>query len=94
VKGKTFKHIAFSYSYQKQCEGVDLVLGADHTIQSTWNNGAEWSFDEASQTLTIAGVKMYLARETDWEADDRHATIVYSGINTSKGMPYWGKMEL
>lgn len=94
VKGKTFKHIAFSYSYQKQCEAVDLVLGSDHTIQSTWNDGAEWSFDEETQTLTIAGVKMYLARETDWEADDRHATIVYSGLNSSKGMPYWGKMEL
>lgn len=94
ISGKTFKHIAFSYSYQKQCEGVDLVLGSDHKIQSTWNDGAEWSFDEASQALTIAGVKMYLSRETDWEADDRHATIVYSGLNPSKGMPYWGKMEL
>lgn len=93
IIGKTFRHIAFSYSYGKQCEAVSLTLGADHTISSSWNDGAVWSFDEASQTLTIAGVKLYLARETDWEASDRHATIVYSGLNSSKGMPYWGKME-
>lgn len=93
IKGKTFKHISFSYKYGQQCEAVDLTLNSDNTISSTWNDGAAWSFDEDAQTLTISGVTMSLARETDWEADDRHATIVYAGINGSKGMPYWGKME-
>ena len=95
ISGKSWKHIVFKYDYGKQCEAVDLTLGTDHKIVCpSWNDGAEWSFDEASQTLTISGVKLYLARETDWESSDRHATIVYSGMNSSKGMPYWGKMEL
>jgi hypothetical protein len=47
--------------------------------------------------LTVNGIKLYLQRETDWEAgteaNNRHtgrkATIVYAGLKDL--VTYWGK---
>jgi len=36
-------------------------------------------------------VKLKVARECDWEASPRKATLVYAGINGQK--TYWGKKK-
>ena len=55
-----------------------------------------WTFDESSQYLTLApdgGTKVVVvvAREADWEASPRKATIVYAGTEKTIDATYWGK---
>ncbi|NDV66205.1 arabinan endo-1,5-alpha-L-arabinosidase [Bacteroides sp. 224] len=84
-----WEHIDLSYKYEKQKESSNMTLAADHTITAgTWKGGT-WSYDAKNQILTANGVKLYLQRETDWEANPRTHTIVYAGYTTSK--TYWGK---
>jgi hypothetical protein len=66
-----------------------MTLGADHTITAGPWEGAAWSFDEATQTLTANDVELCLQREVDWESGLRKPTIVYAGYTTTK--TYWGK---
>jgi beta-xylosidase len=87
----TWEHIDLSYKYGEQKASSEMVLDANHTITSgTWKGG-EWSFDATTNTLTANGVELLLQRECDWEANPRHATIVYAGINNQK--TYWGKKK-
>ena len=80
-----------SYSKNKQKVAADMVLAEDNTITSgTWKGGT-WSFDEEKQILTANGVKLYLQREVDWDANPRTHTIVYAGYTTLK--TYWGKKK-
>lgn len=84
-----WEHIDMSYSYGKQKTSSTMTLSADHVItDGTWKNGS-WSYDAEKQILTANGVKLYLQREVDWEANPRHLTIVYVGLNNTK--TYWGK---
>lgn len=84
-----WEHIDLSYSFGTQKESSNMTLAADHTItDGTWKGGS-WSYDAEKQILTANGVKLYLQRETDWEANPRTHTIVYAGYTTSK--TYWGK---
>lgn len=85
-----WEHIDLSYKYAEQKSAVTMTLSADHTIsEGTWK-GANWSFDEEKQILTANGVKLYLKRETDWEATPRTHTIVYAGYGDNF-KTYWGK---
>lgn len=87
----TWEHIDLSYSKNKQKVAADMVLAEDNTITSgTWKGGT-WSFDEEKQILTANGVKLYLQREVDWDANPRTHTIVYAGYTTLK--TYWGKKK-
>lgn len=87
-----WEHIDLGYSYGQQKESSVMTLLPDHTVgEGTWK-GSEWAYDEENQILTVNGVDLYIARECDWESVDRHATIVYSGINGKK--TYWGKKTL
>lgn len=84
-----WEHIDLGYSYGKQKEANVMTLGKDHKISAgTWKGGT-WSFDADKQILTANGIKLYLQREVDWEANPRRHTIVYVGLNNQK--TYWGK---
>ena len=84
-----WEHIDLSYSYNNQKKSNVMTLDANHTITSgTWKGG-KWSYDDKKQILTANDVKLYLQREVDWEANPRHHTIVYVGLNNTK--TYWGK---
>lgn len=84
-----WEHIDLSYSYGKQKKSNIMTLSADHKITAgTWKGGT-WSFDANKQILTANGVKLYIQREVDWEANPRKHTIVYAGLNNNK--TYWGK---
>ena len=78
-----------STSTQRTSETMTYDLSTHKIISGTWD-GATWSFDEATQTITTgAGVVLYLQREVDWEANPRTHTIVYSALGNGK--TYWGK---
>ena len=86
-----WEHIDLSYSYGKQKESDIMTLSKDGKITAgTWA-GKTWSYDAAQQILTANDIKLYLQRETDWEASPRHHTIVYVGLNGTK--TYWGKLQ-
>ena len=90
-----WEHVTIQYKYGEIQKYISMTLGADHTVTEGWNQGYEWSFDATDNVLTINNTKLYLAREVDWEASPRKATIVYAGYgkyNTSNNQrTYWGK---
>lgn len=87
----TWEHINLQYSYGKQQAAGDITLTADHKVQGTGAPGTTWTFDAQAQTIKIGTKRLYLAREADWESQDRHATIIYAGLDGKK--TYWGKKK-
>lgn len=90
-----WENITLTYKYQQQIESVTFTLGENHTVTEGLSKGNTWSFDAENNTLTIGSRKLYLAREVDWEASPRRATIVYAGYDTYKSAnmqrTFWGK---
>jgi beta-xylosidase len=86
-----WEQIDLEYNYGKQKEASLMTLTADNQITSGAWKGYTWSYDAAKQILTANGVKLYLRRETDWEASPRTHTIVYAGYTAKK--TYWGKKK-
>jgi hypothetical protein len=88
----SWEHIDLGYSYGKMKTASIMVFGADHKITSgTWAK-CTWSFDPATNVITVNnGVKLTVRRETDWESGTRRATLVYAAINGQK--TYWGKKD-
>ena len=43
----------------------------------------KWSFDPETNTLRLGTYKLCVARELDWEASPRKATIVYAGYSSN-----------
>ena len=86
-----WENIDLSYSYGKQKASTTITLNADHTVSGSPFAGRKWSYDAQRQQLTVGTVKLLLARECDWEASPRCATIVYAGI--SGQTTYWGKKK-
>ncbi|MBD5275314.1 MAG: family 43 glycosylhydrolase [Bacteroides sp.] len=85
-----WEHIDLEYNYGSQRESSPMELGADHKVKSGKWVGATWSYNPTRQTLSINGnAELILARECDWEANPRKATIVYAGIGGR--VTYWGK---
>lgn len=85
-----WEHIDLSYSFGKQKTSTQMTLAADHKVSAGPWKGATWSYDAENQVLTANGVKLYLQRETDWEASPRTHTIVYAGYGGNY-KTYWGK---
>lgn len=81
--------IDMAYAYGLMKESVALTLGEDHKASGGVWDGADWSYDAASQVLTIGGVKLYVKRECDWEDSERRATLVFAGLTDQT--TYWGK---
>ena len=86
-----WENIDLSYQYGQQKTSVTMTLSADHKVTAgTWE-GATWAYDSKERVLTLDnGVKLYVQRETDWEASPRTHTIVYAGYG-SDFKTYWGK---
>ncbi len=89
-----WEHINLAYNYGVQDESADLTLAEDGTMSGALTG--EWSFDETNQWLTLTpssgtSVVVVVAREADWEASPRVATIVYAGTQKSLNATYWGK---
>ena len=51
----------------------------------------KWSFDPETNILRLGSYKMCVARELDWEASPRKATIVYAGYSSNGRQTFWGK---
>lgn len=89
----TWEHINLKYDYGKQDVASNLVLKADGTMSGALSGS--WTFDAGKQYLTLKTasktVVVVVARETDWEASPRVATIVYAGTEKSLNATWWGK---
>lgn len=85
-----WEHIDLSYSYGNQRTSSIITLSADHKVSSGSWKGVAWKFNSDNNILELDnGIKLYLQRETDWEASPRTHTIVYAGYGNNK--TYWGK---
>ena len=84
--------IDLKYEYAVQQNSWNITLGLDHKITSgTWKDRS-WSYDEDSRVLTIDGaMKLYVAREVDWEREPRTHTLVFAGYEGKN--TYWGKLK-
>ncbi len=86
-----WEHISMQYSFQKQQTSKLLTLSEDN--KATGAISGTWSFDAASNTLSIGSIKLIVKRGLDWESNPRKQTLIYSGL-TSDGKPLWGKKKL
>lgn len=96
----TWENIMLKYNYQVMDTSTEITLNADHTVsgKGTAFVDGTWSFDPATNLVTfkdefddVVG-SFPVARECDWEASPRHATLVYAGYDQS-GQTYWGKKK-
>ena len=84
-----WEHINLTYSYQKQRTSGKLTLNADGTMSGALSGNR--SFDPETNILRLGSFKMCVARELDWEASPRKATIVYAGYSSDGKRTFWGK---
>lgn len=87
----TWEHITITYDYGKQNASQTFTLGADGKVTGSVFRNQTWSFDATKNIITIGAIKLYVQREVDWEANPRHATIVYAGLSADGKQTYWGK---
>ena len=85
----TWEHISLTYAYQQQQNSQTLQLHADGTMSGALTG--TWSFDAATNRLKLGAVSVCVARELDWEANPRRATLVYAGYSLGGTRTYWGK---
>lgn len=86
-----WQNINLTYSYANQNTSTSLTFNADHTVNGAPFDGQQWNFSASDNVLTVGSTKLYLQRETDWEASPRKATIVYAGLSSNGKSTYWGK---
>ena len=89
-----YEHINLAYNQGVMDESSALTLAAGGTMTGALTG--TWTFDEASQFLTLipssgAKVVVVVAHEADWEADPRVETVVYAGTEKSLNATWWGK---
>lgn len=90
----TWEHINLKYQYSVQDASENLILNESGTMSGALTGS--WSFDEGKQFLTLSPtggtpVVVVVAREADWEASPRKATIVYAGTEKTLNATWWGK---
>lgn len=87
----TWEHINLKYQYAEQCTSAELVLNADGTMSGALSGS--WSYDPATQYLTLGNAIVKVERELNWEASPRVATFVYAGYSndSSSKATFWGK---
>lgn len=96
-----WENISINYDYGKQKTSVSFTLEDSHQVSGSWQKGQKWSYDAEKRVLTIGSLKLYVQRETDWEAGSeksashtgRKQTIVYAGYNSNGTYTYWGKKK-
>ena len=90
--------IDLTYSYEKQKMSQSVTISRNASIATRVNatgaisGGGTFNADKNQLELTISGTKVtfYVARELDWEASPRRATIVMSAFRTPT-QTYWMK---
>lgn len=85
----TWEHINLAYNYAKQDESKSLTLSADGKMSGALTGN--WSFDPATNYLTLGDVVVCVERELDWESEPRRVTLVYAGTGKNLNATYWGK---
>ena len=89
---RNFIDLAYRQGVMDTCETLTLASGGQMSGALT----GTWTYDESSQYLTLAPasgpkVVVVVAREADWEASPRQATLVYAGTEKSLNATWWGK---
>ena len=83
--------ITLNYAYGVQQTPSLISLTSTKIVKgSTGNTIGTWSFDKATNTLTILNDKFIVAKSWDWEATPRKVTLTLTGINSS-GRAVWAK---
>ena len=90
----TWEHINLTYQQGVMDTSETLTLASGGQMSGALSG--TWTFDESSQYLTLAPasgpkVVVVVAREADWEASPRQATIVYAGTEKTLDATWWGK---
>lgn len=84
----TWEEVTLAYQYQRMQLSYEVILNEDGSLGGELSG--TWSFDEASQTLSINNIELIVDTAWDWEASPRRTTITYAGI-TASGQSVWGK---
>ena len=90
----TWEHINLTYQQGVMDTAQTLTLASGGQMSGALTG--TWTYDESSQYLTLAPtsgpkVVVVVAREADWEASPRQATLVYAGTEKSLDATWWGK---
>jgi arabinan endo-1,5-alpha-L-arabinosidase len=89
----TWEMITLNYEYGVQQTPNLVSLTSTKIVKgSTGNTIGTWSFDKATNTLTILNDKFIVAKSWDWEATPRKVTLTLTGINSS-GRAVWAKRQ-
>ncbi len=84
----TWEEVTLEYQYQTMQTSYDVIFKEDHSLGGALEGA--WSYDKASQTLTVNDIKLIVDQAWDWEASPRQTTITYAGL-TNSGRSVWGK---
>jgi arabinan endo-1,5-alpha-L-arabinosidase len=84
----TWEEITLEYHYQTMQTSYEVIFNEDNTLGGELDGN--WSYDEASNVLTVNDIELVVGNAWNWEASPRTTTITYSGI-TSTGRSVWGK---
>jgi arabinan endo-1,5-alpha-L-arabinosidase len=84
----TWEEITLEYKYRNMQTSYQVTFNEDNTLGGALEG--TWSYDEASQMLTVNGTELMINKAWDWEVSPRTTTITYAGL-TSAGRSVWGK---
>lgn len=84
----TWEEIKLEYEYQNMQTSYQVTFNEDNTLGGALEG--TWSYDEASQTLTVNNTELIVDFAWDWENSPRTTTITYAGL-TAAGRSVWGK---
>lgn len=85
----TWECITLKYDFSNMQTSKALVLNESGSASGALTG--TWSYDSASQMLTIGALKLCIEREVDWEANPREITVVFSGLTEDSKHSIWGK---
>ncbi|WP_016776380.1 glycoside hydrolase family 43 protein [Anaerophaga thermohalophila] len=83
-----YELITLGYDYQTMQTSLRLTLNPNGTATGALEGA--WSYDASSSTFTIGNQELIIEKGWDWEANPRHTTPIFSGID-SAGRSLWGK---
>ena len=83
-----WEEITLGYQYATMQTSYEVVFKPDYTLGGSLEG--TWSFDKASQVLTVNGNEYVVDTAWDWEASPRTTTLTYAGFDSS-GRSVWGK---
>jgi arabinan endo-1,5-alpha-L-arabinosidase len=69
-------------------QSAPMFLNADGSVTGALSG--TWRYDVSTSTLTIGTQELIIEKGWDWEANPRHTTPVFAGID-NEGSSLWGK---